>query len=241
LVKIAVKSGACGLIFQNHGAATPFLHFKPLLLSCFIYPHCFAYLRVSSRFTKIGSGFRIYFSLEILKGLWYQLRSRTIMMQEKHPRSTKSRASRRLLDLLRDDLGLTGTKEGCSIGECGACTVLIDNQAVNSCLVLAGQINGSDIMTVEGLASGQQLHPLQANFLKYGAVQCGFCTPGMLMSAYALLKENPQPGTEEIKEAIAGNLCRCTGYKQIIKAVQQTAHDLENFQRTTERHTHEDR
>ena len=141
-----------------------------------------------------------------------------------------TRANRRLLDLLREDLGLTGTKEGCSIGECGACTVVIDNKAVNSCLVLAGQINGSAIMTVEGLARGQTLHPLQENFLKYGAVQCGFCTPGMLMSAYALLKENPHPGTEEIKEAIAGNLCRCTGYKQIIEAIQATSQDIESLQ-----------
>jgi len=129
-------------------------------------------------------------------------------------------ANRRLLDLLREDLDLTGTKEGCGIGECGACTVIIDGKAVNSCLVLAGQMNGSTVMTVEGLASAGVLHPLQENFLKYGAVQCGFCTPGMLMSAYALLQENPHPSEEEIKEAIAGNLCRCTGYKQIIKAMR---------------------
>jgi carbon-monoxide dehydrogenase small subunit len=134
-----------------------------------------------------------------------------------------TRANRRLLDLLREDLGLTGTKEGCGIGECGACTILIDHKAVNSCLVLAGQINGSDIMTVEGLAHDNTLHPLQENVLKYGALQCGFCTPGMLMSAYALLKANSHPSTAEIKEAIAGNLCRCTGYKQIIEAIQETA------------------
>jgi aerobic-type carbon monoxide dehydrogenase small subunit (CoxS/CutS family) len=128
--------------------------------------------------------------------------------------------NRCLLDILREDFTLTGTKEGCGIGECGACTVLVDNKAVNSCLILAGQVNGSDIMTIEGLAKNGTLHPLQENFLKYGAVQCGFCTPGMLMSAYALLKENPHPSEEEIKEAIAGNLCRCTGYKQIIEAIQ---------------------
>lgn len=131
-------------------------------------------------------------------------------------------ANRRLLDILREDFGLTGTKEGCSIGECGACTVLVDNKAVNSCLIPAGQVNGSDIITVEGLAKNGTLHPLQENFLKHGAVQCGFCTPGMLMSAYALLIEKPHPSEEEIKEAIAGNLCRCTGYKQIIKAIQET-------------------
>jgi carbon-monoxide dehydrogenase small subunit len=131
-------------------------------------------------------------------------------------------ANRRLLDVLREDFALTGTKEGCGIGECGACTVLVDNKAVNSCLILAGQVNGSDIMTVEGLAKKGTLHPLQENFLKHGAVQCGFCTPGMLMSAYALLNENPHPSEEEIKEAIAGNLCRCTGYKQIIEAIQKT-------------------
>lgn len=131
-------------------------------------------------------------------------------------------ANRRLLDILREDFGLTGTKEGCGIGECGACTVLVDSKAVNSCLILAGQANGSDIMTVEGLEKKGTLHPLQENFLKHGAVQCGFCTPGMLMSAYALLNENPHPSEEEIKEAIAGNLCRCTGYKQIIEAIRET-------------------
>ncbi len=131
-------------------------------------------------------------------------------------------ANRRLLDILRENFGLTGTKEGCGIGECGACTVLVDNKAVNSCLILAGQVNGSNIMTVEGLEENGKLHPLQENFLKHGAVQCGFCTPGMLMSAYALLIENPHPSEEEIKEAIAGNLCRCTGYKQIIEAIRET-------------------
>ena len=131
--------------------------------------------------------------------------------------------NRRLLDLLREDFGLTGTKEGCGIGECGACTVLMNGAAVNSCLVLAGQIEGAEIETVEHLAKNGRLNQLQQNFLEAGAVQCGFCTPGMLMSATALLQENPYPTEEEIKEAIAGNLCRCTGYKQIILAIQKTA------------------
>lgn len=130
--------------------------------------------------------------------------------------------NKRLLDLLRDDLNLTGTKEGCSIGECGACTVIMNGKAVNSCLVLAGEIDGSEIITIEGIAQNGNLHPLQENFLKYGAVQCGFCTPGMILSTYALLKQNPFPDEETIKEAIAGNLCRCTGYKQIIEAVKIT-------------------
>jgi carbon-monoxide dehydrogenase small subunit len=128
--------------------------------------------------------------------------------------------NRRLIDLLREDLNLTGTKEGCAIGECGACTVIIDGKTANSCLVLAVQINGCKITTIEGIASNGRLHPLQENFMKHGAIQCGFCTPGMVLSAYALLQEIPNPSEDEIKEAIAGNLCRCTGYKQIIKAVK---------------------
>ncbi len=130
--------------------------------------------------------------------------------------------NRRLIDLLREDFGLTGTKEGCGIGECGACTVLLNGKAVNSCLILAGQADGADILTIEGLAQQGQLHPLQENFITHGAVQCGFCTPGMIMSAYALLLENPSPTEAEIKAAIAGNLCRCTGYKQIILAIDQS-------------------
>ena len=131
--------------------------------------------------------------------------------------------NKRLIDLLRDDLNLTGTKEGCSIGECGACTVIINRKAVNSCLVLAQQIDECDVITVEGLADGDKLTELQQNFLKYGAIQCGFCTPGMLMSAYALFLENPTPSREEIETAIEGNLCRCTGYKPIIQAIETTS------------------
>ena len=132
----------------------------------------------------------------------------------------------RVLDLLRESFNLTGTKEGCGIGECGACTILLNGLAVNSCLVLAAQINGCDVLTIEGIAEGNELHPLQKNFLLHGAVQCGFCSPGMVLSSYALLEKIPNPTDEEIKDAIAGNLCRCTGYKQIIDAVKETAKEL---------------
>lgn len=134
----------------------------------------------------------------------------------------KTTANKRLLDLLRDDLNLTGTKEGCSIGECGACTVIMNGKAVNSCLVLAPEINDAEVITIEGISQNGNLHPLQENFLKHGAVQCGFCIPGMILSAYALLQKNPKPDEEMIKEAIAGNLCRCTGYKQIIEAIKES-------------------
>jgi carbon-monoxide dehydrogenase small subunit len=131
--------------------------------------------------------------------------------------------NRTLLQVLRDDLGLTGTKEGCGEGDCGACTVLVDGKAVNSCLVLAAEVEGRDVLTVEGLAKGGQLHPLQQAFVDEGAVQCGFCTPGMLMSAKALLDSNPSPNETEIRTALAGNLCRCTGYVRIVNAVQKAA------------------
>ena len=127
-----------------------------------------------------------------------------------------------LLDLLREDLGLTGTKRGCEVGECGACTVLLDGQAVNSCLVLAPQIDGREILTVEGLANGNVLHPLQESFLDHDAVHCGFCTPGMLMSAKELTDKTPHPTEHEVRTAISGNLCRCSGYQQIVDAVMET-------------------
>ena len=126
----------------------------------------------------------------------------------------------RLIDTLREQLGLTGTKEGCSIGECGACTVILNGEAVSSCLILTGQIGGSEVLTIEGLEVAGKLDPLQKAFIDYQAVQCGFCTPGMLMSAKALLMKNPHPSREEIKTSLEGNLCRCTGYEQIIEAIE---------------------
>ena len=125
-----------------------------------------------------------------------------------------------LLQLLREELSLTGTKEGCGVGECGACTVLMDGIAVNSCLVLAGQIQGTRILTIEALEQDDQLDRLQRSFIENHAVQCGFCTPGMIMSAKALLLKNPHPTQEEIRVALSGNLCRCTGYQNIVAAVE---------------------
>jgi carbon-monoxide dehydrogenase small subunit len=128
-----------------------------------------------------------------------------------------------LLDVLRDKIGLTGTKKGCDSGECGSCTVIIDGQAILSCLTLAVQAQGKEILTIEGLARDGKLDRVQNAFVKYGAIQCGFCTPGMIMTAYALLQKNPHPSEEEIKRALSGNLCRCTGYVKIIEAVKNAA------------------
>lgn len=134
----------------------------------------------------------------------------------------------RLIDLLRDTLGLTGTKEGCGIGACGACTVILDGRAVNSCLVPAIAADGHEILTIEGMMEDGKLHPIQEAFVKHHAIQCGFCTPGLVMSARALLDRNPFPDREEIKKAIEGNLCRCTGYEQVIEAILDVAHEGEN-------------
>ena len=131
-----------------------------------------------------------------------------------------------LLELLREDLGLTGTKHGCELGECGACAVLLDGEPVLSCLVLAVECAGRSVETVEGLAQGTQLHPLQAALTDLGGSQCGYCTPGMLMTAKALLDKEPEPTRERIREAIAGNLCRCTGYQQIVDAIECAAREL---------------
>lgn len=140
------------------------------------------------------------------------------------PVTVDTPADRTLLTVLRDDLGLTGTKQGCEIGECGACSVLLDGRLVNSCLVLAAQAGGRQVITIEGVR-GPEGGPndLQQAFIDYGAVQCGYCTPGMVLAGEALLAVNPQPTRAEIREAIAGNLCRCTGYQQIVDAIQATA------------------
>jgi len=128
-----------------------------------------------------------------------------------------------LIDTLRYGLGLTGTKEGCGAGNCGSCTVLVDGQAINSCLAFAVEMEGKEIITIEGLAKGDQLHPIQQAFMDEGAVQCGFCTPGMILSAKAFLDTNPHPSELEVRQAIAGNLCRCTGYDKIVKAILKAA------------------
>jgi carbon-monoxide dehydrogenase small subunit len=129
----------------------------------------------------------------------------------------------RLLDILRGPLGLTGTKEGCGEGECGSCTVLLDGIPVNACLVVAGQCDGRTVLTVEGLAGKDALSDLQEAFVKEGGAQCGICTPGILMAAHALLAANPQPGEGEIRESIAGNICRCTGYQRIVESIRHAA------------------
>jgi len=131
--------------------------------------------------------------------------------------------NRTLIQVLREDLGLTGTKHGCGLGDCGACTVIMDGVPVNSCLVLAVQARGRDIQTIEGLTGNGKLHPLQTAFIDKGAIQCGFCTPGMIVSAKALLDEDPRPTETEIRTAISGNLCRCTGYQKIVEAIATAA------------------
>jgi aerobic-type carbon monoxide dehydrogenase small subunit (CoxS/CutS family) len=133
---------------------------------------------------------------------------------------------RSVLEILREDLGLIGTKHGCELGECGACTVLVDGKPMLSCLLLPGQVLGREIETIEGMASDGKLHPLQKAFAEFGPVQCGYCIPGILLTAKHLLDHKPDPSTREIRAALAGNLCRCTGYQKIVDAVQMAARDL---------------
>jgi carbon-monoxide dehydrogenase small subunit len=128
-----------------------------------------------------------------------------------------------LLEVLREDLELTGTKYGCGEGECGACTVILDGQVVHACLVLALECAGSEVLTIEGLAANGTLHPIQQAFVDHGAIQCGFCSPGMIMAAYGLLKDNPAPTEDDVRRALEGNLCRCTGYRKIVDAVLSLA------------------
>ncbi len=135
----------------------------------------------------------------------------------------KVQPNQTLVKVLREALGLTGTKVGCEMGDCGTCTVIMDGKAVNACLVLAVQADGREILTIEGLARDEALHPLQESFIMEGAIQCGFCTPGMIMSAQALLKENPDPDEAQIREGISGVLCRCTGYSKIVQAIKSTS------------------
>ncbi|MFH1938561.1 MAG: (2Fe-2S)-binding protein [bacterium] len=137
-------------------------------------------------------------------------------------------ADMRAIDLIRDVLGLTGAKEGCGKGECGACTILLDGKPVNSCILYAPKLHGREVVTIEGVTKEDgKLHPIQEAFLEEGAIQCGFCTPGMIMSSKALLEQNPYPTEEEIEEAISGNICRCTGYTKIVKAIKSASNKMD--------------
>jgi aerobic-type carbon monoxide dehydrogenase small subunit (CoxS/CutS family) len=137
--------------------------------------------------------------------------------------SIEAPSDRRVVDLLREDLGLTGTKEGCAAGDCGACTILVDGGSRLSCLTLSAQIQGRELITIEGLQKDDTLHPIQRSFIEQGAVQCGFCTPGMVLASVDLLKRNPSPTREQIRQGLSGALCRCTGYQKIVDAVEKAA------------------
>ncbi len=141
-------------------------------------------------------------------------------------------ADRRVVDILREDLLLTGTKESCGTGDCGACTILVDGETRLSCLMLAAQLEGRDIITIEGLSKDDSLHPVQSAFIEHGAVQCGFCSPGMILASIDLLNRNPNPAREEIRDALAGNLCRCTGYQKIVDSVEVAAAVLQRKARS---------
>lgn len=142
------------------------------------------------------------------------------MTVNQHPVTIEIDRDARLIDVLRDQLGFTGVKEGCGIGECGACTVIIDGKTANSCITLAASMEGRELVTIEGLRKGEELHPMQQAYIDHTALQCGFCTPGFIMSSVNLLERNPNPTREEIQEGISGNVCRCTGYEQILQAVE---------------------
>jgi len=142
------------------------------------------------------------------------------------PVAVETDPGRRAVDVLREDLGLTGTKEGCGEGECGACSVLVDNVVKLSCLMTAGQLEGKRVVTIEGIAGDGELHPVQRSFVELGAVQCGFCTPGMVVTAVGFLEVNPAPTRDEIRVAMSGNVCRCTGYQKIIDAVEDAAEKM---------------
>ncbi|RJR32804.1 MAG: (2Fe-2S)-binding protein [Desulfobacteraceae bacterium] len=140
------------------------------------------------------------------------------------PTEMEAPPDRRVIDLLREELGLTGAKEGCGSGECGACTILVEGETRLSCLMLSAQLEGRNIQTIEGIARGDELHPVQKSFVENGAVQCGYCTSGMILTSIDLLKRTPSPSREAIRNAISGNLCRCTGYQKIVDAVERVSH-----------------
>lgn len=141
-------------------------------------------------------------------------------------REIETRPDRRVIDLLREDLGLTGSKEGCGTGECGVCSILVDGTSKLSCLMLAAQLEGRHITTIEGFSAGEKLHPLQQAFVNEGAVQCGFCSPGMIVAAVDLLQRNANPSRNQIRQGLSGNLCRCTGYQKIVDAVERAAREM---------------